>query len=167
MFSRRWWFGPFLFPSPRFIRAPCSFSNILPVSSLFSYYMPPLRPFLCIQPTPSNVWSPPSSVSHRPWLYWSNNAVVIHFTYKLPYQFKLGTVSFFCNRFWEKMSLVIHRNKNHLFQITSPWPPVTSSFGNLLWLISDQTPKCNILNIPIDMETIAWRAADTQRTFYG
>ena len=65
------------------------------------------------------------------------------------------------------MSLVIHRNKNHSFQVTSPWQPVTSSFGNLLWLISKPTPKCNLLNIPIDMEMIAWRAADTHRTFYG
>ena len=58
MFSRRWWFGHFLFPPPRFIRAPCSFSNILLVSSLFSSYLPPLRPFLSIQPTPSSVYSP-------------------------------------------------------------------------------------------------------------
>ena len=28
--------------------------------------MPPLRPFLCIQPTPSSVWFLPSSVPHRP-----------------------------------------------------------------------------------------------------
>ena len=35
--------------------------NILPVSSLFFSYLPPLRPFLCIQPTPSSVWTP-----HRP-----------------------------------------------------------------------------------------------------
>ena len=27
--------------------------------------MPPLRPFLCIQPTSSSVWSPPSFVPHR------------------------------------------------------------------------------------------------------
>ena len=40
--------------------------GILPVSSLFSSYMPPLRLFLCIQPAPSSVWSPPSSVPHRP-----------------------------------------------------------------------------------------------------
>ena len=95
------------------------------------------------------------------WLSWSNIAVVIHFTYKLTYQCKLGTVSSFCNRFWEQMSLVIHRNKNHSFQVTSPWPSVTSYFGNLIWIISEPTTKCNLLNIPIDMETIAWRAADT------
>ena len=35
-----------------------AFQNILPVSSLFSSLMPPLRPFLCIQPTPSSVYSP-------------------------------------------------------------------------------------------------------------
>ena len=101
------------------------------------------------------------------WLSWSNIAVVIHFTYKLTCQFKLGTVSYFCSRFWEKISLVIYRDKNHQFQLTSPWQPNTSSFGNLLWILSEPTPKCNLLNIPIDMETIAWRAADTHRTFYG
>ena len=101
------------------------------------------------------------------WLSWSNIAAVLHFTYKLRYQFKLGTVSSFCNRFWEEMSLVIYRDKNHSFQITTPYPPATSSFGDLLWLISEPTLKCNILNIPIDMETIAWRAAETHRTFYG
>ena len=46
-------------PPPRFIRAPCSYSNILLVSSLFSSHMPPLCSFLCIYPTPSSVWSPP------------------------------------------------------------------------------------------------------------
>ena len=35
-----------------------AFQNILPVSSLFSSLMPPFRPFLCIQPTPSSVCSP-------------------------------------------------------------------------------------------------------------
>ena len=53
---------PSFTPPPRFVWVPCSFWNILPVSSLFSSYMPPLRPFLCIQPTPSSVWSPPPSV---------------------------------------------------------------------------------------------------------
>ena len=101
------------------------------------------------------------------WLSWSNIVVVIYVTYKLPYQFKLGTVLSFCSRFWKKMPLVIYCDKNHPFQLTSPWASVTSSFGNLLWLISEPTPKCNLLNIPIDMETIAWRAADTHRTFYG
>ena len=32
--------------------------NILPVSSIFSSYLPPLCPFLSIQPTPSSVYSP-------------------------------------------------------------------------------------------------------------
>ena len=62
MFSCQRWYGPFLFPSPRFIRAPCSYKNILPVSSLFSSYIPPLRPFLCIQTTPP-VSGPPHSPS--------------------------------------------------------------------------------------------------------
>ena len=35
-----------------------AFHNILPVSSLFLSLMPPIRPFLCIQPTPSSVCSP-------------------------------------------------------------------------------------------------------------
>ena len=35
-----------------------AFQNILPVSFLFLSLMPPLRPFLCIQPTPSSVCSP-------------------------------------------------------------------------------------------------------------
>ena len=34
-------------------------TNILPVSSLFSSYMPPLRPFLCIQPTLLQCLVPP------------------------------------------------------------------------------------------------------------
>ena len=54
------------FSPTRFVRAPYSFSNILPVSSLFSSYMPPIRPLLCIQPNPSSVWSPPSSVPLSP-----------------------------------------------------------------------------------------------------
>ena len=54
------WSRPFFFSPPRFIRVPCS-TNILPVSSLFSSYLPPLRPFLSSQPTPSSVYSP-----HRP-----------------------------------------------------------------------------------------------------
>ena len=65
------------------------------------------------------------------------------------------------------MSLVIYRDKNHSFQLTRPWPPVTLTFGNLIWIMSEPTPKWNLLNIPIDMETIAWRAAETHRTFYG
>ena len=39
-------------------------TNILPVSSLFSSYMPPLRPFLCIQPTLLQCLIPPIV---RPW----------------------------------------------------------------------------------------------------
>ena len=61
---------PSLFPPPIFVRVPCSFWNILPVSSLFSSYMPPLRPFLCIQPTLLQclippIVRPPSSVRRR------------------------------------------------------------------------------------------------------
>ena len=45
-------------------------TNILPVSSLFSSYMPPLRPFLCIQSTLLQcmiplIVRPPSSVCRR------------------------------------------------------------------------------------------------------
>ena len=62
MFSRRWCCGPFLFPPPIFIRAPCSFSNILPVSSLFSSYMP-LSARFCVFSRPPPVSGPP----HRPY----------------------------------------------------------------------------------------------------
>ena len=49
----------------------------MPVSSLFSSYMPPLRPFLCIHPTPSSVWSPivRPSESYQPSGYWPTNVL--------------------------------------------------------------------------------------------
>ena len=56
--------------------------NILSVSSLFLSYLPPLRPFLCIQPTPSSVWSPnrPSPIvrpseSYQPSRYRLTNGI--------------------------------------------------------------------------------------------
>ena len=52
------WSLPFPLP-PRFVRVPCSLWNILPVSSLFPSYMPPLRPFLCIQLTLLQCLIPP------------------------------------------------------------------------------------------------------------
>ena len=63
------WSLPFSLP-PRFVRVPRSFWNILPISSLFPSYMPPLRPFLCSQPTLLQclvppIVLPPSSVRRR------------------------------------------------------------------------------------------------------
>ena len=61
---------PSFFLPLRFVRVPCSLWNILPVSSLFPSYMPPLRLFLCIQPTllqclVPTIVRPPSSVRRR------------------------------------------------------------------------------------------------------
>ena len=50
---------PSFFLPPRFVRVPCSFWNILPVASLFHYYVLPLLPFLCVQPTLLQCLIPP------------------------------------------------------------------------------------------------------------
>ena len=46
------------FPSLQYSAGLLALLIIFPVSSLFSSYLPPLRPFQCIQPTSSSVWSP-------------------------------------------------------------------------------------------------------------
>ena len=62
------WSLPFFFSPPRFIRVPC-YTNILPVSSLFSSYLPPLRRFcLFSRPPPvsiPHIVRPPSSVRQK------------------------------------------------------------------------------------------------------
>ena len=57
------WSLPFFSPPPRFNRAPC-YANILTVSSLFSSYLPPLRPVYSADPLQCLL--PTSSVPHRP-----------------------------------------------------------------------------------------------------
>ena len=70
MFSCQWWCGPVLSPPSEIHPGSLLQTNILPVSSLFSSCMPPLRPFLCIQPTLLQclvppIVRPPSSVRRR------------------------------------------------------------------------------------------------------